>query len=48
MHQHLKGCDCCWFVSQDKSADDTPENDLGDAENTSEDTSEDSSVDIAL
>ena len=48
MHQHLKGCDYCWFVSQDKSADDTPENDLGDAENTSEDTSEDSSVDIAL
>ena len=48
MYQHLKGCDCCWFVSQDKPADDTPENDLGDAENTSKDTSEASSVDIAL
>ena len=49
MQQHLKlGGDYCWIVSQDKSADDTPENELGDAENTSKDTSEDSSVDIAL
>ena len=50
MQQHLKlgGDYYCWIVSQDKSADDTPENQLGDAENTSKDTSEDSSVDIAL
>ena len=50
MQQHLKlgGDYYCWIVSQDKSADDTPENQLGDAENTSKDTSEESFMDNAL
>ena len=44
MQHHLNVGDCCWMVS----ADETPENELGDTEYTSKDTSEDRSVDNAL